>query len=69
MHDLCIFILSVLKQLVSYMSGPVSLVLYVWARKKGREIPLKWYIRIVVLFLFIGCFASWSGMHTELVNE
>ena len=63
MGDFPLFIFAVLKQWTSYMSGPVSIVLYLWARNKGKEIPAKWYIRIAVLFAFVGCFMAWEDQY------
>jgi|ERR1044072_4892442 hypothetical protein len=67
MGDLFSFLGGVLNHWVELMSGGIITVMVALIeRHKTKNISWRWYIRLIVLFVFTACFLAWRDGHKEL---
>jgi hypothetical protein len=48
------------------MSSLIALLVYLFARWQGAEIPLGWYLAIAAVLLIFGCFLAWRDEHRKV---
>ena len=61
------FIAGVLNHWVELMSGGIiTVVVALFERHKTKTVSWRWYIRLIVLFVFMACFLAWRDEHKAL---
>ena len=76
MLDLFQFVTCVFSQWITWMSGVVAIVLFLWSLSQKKDISLKFYLIVCGIFIFVGAFLAWrqerknfNDAREELISE